>query len=176
MAVIIVGEEKNFAALRPRLFTGSVSTKAAGQVSAAIEAANPDVDLGKLVPGTVLEIPDGLPHVAVAGDLSVDQTSTQAVATVLDTGVAGIAQLTADAKAQATAAAAERKRLTSTFATKAIKAAARRDKTVAVGVKAAQDAFDARSEQEKARQAALAQAEQEWSSELAALRSLLTHE
>jgi len=174
MAVIIVGEEKNFAALRPRLFTGSVSTKAVGQVSAAIEAANPDADLGKLVPGTILEIPEGLPHVAVAGDVSVPQTSRQAVATVLDTSVAGIGQLTADAKAQATTQAEERKRLTATFATKAIKAAARQDKTVAVGVKAVQDAFDARSEQEKARQAALAQAEQEWSSELAALRSLLT--
>ena len=37
MPVIIVGSEKNFAALRPRLFSGSVSTKAAGEVSAAID-------------------------------------------------------------------------------------------------------------------------------------------
>jgi hypothetical protein len=176
MAVIIVGEEKNFAALRPRLFTGSVSTKAAGQVSTAIEAANPGVDLGKLVPGTVLEIPDGLPHVAVAGDLSIDATSKQAVATALDSGVAGVGQLTAEAQAQATAAAAERKRLTSTFATKAIKTAARQDATVAGRVKAVQDAFGVRAAQEKARQAALAQAEQEWSGELSVLRSLLTLE
>ena len=145
-------------------------------MSAAIEAANPGVDLGKLVPGTVLEIPDGLPHVAIAGDLSVDTTSKQAVATVLDTGVAGVAQLTADAEAQATAAAAERKRLTSTFATKAIKAAAKQDAAVAAGAKAVQNAFGDRATQEKARQAALAQAEQEWSGELAALRSLLTLE
>jgi len=176
MAVIIVGEEKNFAALRPRLFTGSVSTKAAGQVSAAIEDANPGVDLGKLVPGTVLEIPDGLPHVAVTGDLSVDTTSKQAVATALDTGVAGVAQLSADAQAQATDAAAERKRLTSAFGTKAVKAAAKGDATVAAGVKAAKEALGTAAAQEKAREAALAQAEQEWSSELAALRSLLTLE
>ncbi|HXJ34396.1 MAG TPA: hypothetical protein VMS22_10205 [Candidatus Eisenbacteria bacterium] len=176
MAVIIVGEEKNFAALRPRLFTGSVSTKAAGQVSAAIEAANPGVDLRKLVPGTVLSIPDGLPHVAVPGDLSVDAASKQAVSRILDTGAAGVAQLGADADVQATAAAAERKRLTSAFGTKAVKTAVRQEATVAAGVKAVQKALGASAADEKARQAALAQAEQEWSSELAALRSLLALE
>jgi hypothetical protein len=34
--MIVVGTEKNFAALRPRLFEGKVSSKAAGEVSAAI--------------------------------------------------------------------------------------------------------------------------------------------
>jgi len=173
MPVIIVGSEKNFAALRPRLFSGSVSTKAAGEVSAAIEEANPGVDLGKLIPGTVLDIPDGLPHVAVAGDLSIDQPSQQAVASVLDTGAATVAQLASDAKSQATAAAAERKQLAAKFATTAIKAAARQDATVAASVKAAKTALDAAATEQKARQDALAQAETEWASELTALRSLL---
>jgi hypothetical protein len=38
--MIVVGSEKNFAALRPRLFGGSVSSKAAGEVSAAIANVN----------------------------------------------------------------------------------------------------------------------------------------
>ena len=64
MPVIIVGNEKNFTALRSRIFSGRVPTAAAQEVSDAIAAANPHVDLNKLEPGTVLTVPD-LPHVKV---------------------------------------------------------------------------------------------------------------
>ena len=76
MAVLIVGTEKNFAALRPRLFEGRISSKAAGEVADAIRAANPHADLDKLAPGTVLRIPD-TPRVSMRGELSLDETTDE---------------------------------------------------------------------------------------------------
>ena len=74
MPVLIVGKEKNFAALRPRLFSGPISTAAAREVSEAIAAANPDADLSALQPGTILTVPDS-PHLSVRGDVSLDDTT-----------------------------------------------------------------------------------------------------
>ena len=76
MPVIIVGTEKNFAALRPRLFRGRVSTAAVKETTDALAAANPHVDLEALQPGTILTVPD-LPHVKVEGDVSLDDTTKQ---------------------------------------------------------------------------------------------------
>jgi hypothetical protein len=72
MPTVIVGNEENFAALRPRLFTGRVSTKTASEVAEQVQEANPHVDLDKLTPGTVLVIP-GAANVDVQGDLSLDE-------------------------------------------------------------------------------------------------------
>src|SRR5262245_52883912 len=124
MSVIIVGAEKNFAALRPRLFSGSVSTKAAGEVSAAIQEASPHADLKALTPGTVLTIPDDLPHVAVVGDLSFDATSKNAAATFVDVGAATLTHLAGTAQVVATDAAAARKAVARTLAGKQIADAA----------------------------------------------------
>lgn len=173
MAVIVVGNEKNFAALRPRLFSGSVSTKAAGEVSAAIQEANPHVDLAKLEPGTVLEVPDNLPHVAFAGNISLDESSQSAVSAVIDHGAAVVSQLAGTAPS---VAADDRKTLTAVLKTKVIRTAAQRDPAIAAGVKAASDALDQSAAREKAQREALAQAEKEWSDELKALRALITFE
>ena len=74
MPVLVVGTEKNFAALRPRLFTGRVSTRDARAVAEAIRAANPDVDLDRLTPGTVLTVPECV-GARMGRELSLDQTS-----------------------------------------------------------------------------------------------------
>src|ERR1700730_3309161 len=50
MPVIVVGTEKNFDALRPRLLSGKVSTAAKREVADAIAAANPHVDPKALAP------------------------------------------------------------------------------------------------------------------------------
>ena len=173
MAVIVIGNEKNFAALRPRLFAGSVSTKVAGEVTAAIEQANPGVDLAKLVPGTVIQVPDDLPHVVVEPGVSLDESSRKAIAGTLESSVGQVAQLVTDANARAADAAAERKQLVSALGTKAIKAATRQDTTIAAEVKAAKDSLDAAAALEKTRQDALAEALKEWTAELTELQALL---
>ena len=50
MPVIIVGTEKNFAALRPRLFSGKVSNATLREVTEAVAAANPHADLRRSSP------------------------------------------------------------------------------------------------------------------------------
>lgn len=71
MPIVVVGKEKNFAALRPRLFEGKVSNTVAGEVAARVREANPHANLDKLTPGTVLTIPDS-PKVHVRGEVSID--------------------------------------------------------------------------------------------------------
>jgi hypothetical protein len=173
MSVIIVGSERNFAALRPRLFTGSVSTKVAGKVSAAIAAANPGVDLGKLVPGTVLEIPDDLPHVSVGDAVAFDPGSQQAIATVLDAGSASIAGLVAGAKAQQESDASARKPMIAALGSNAVRALRRKDPSLGPAIASAQKALAAADAADKASQAALGRAQAQWQEELTALRALV---
>ena len=173
MPVIIVGNEKNFTALRTRIFGGRVSTAAAKEVSEAIAAANPDVDLNKLQPGTVLTVPDN-PHVKVSGDLSLDDTTKQ----ILD----GIAQSAADALDDiATAArsadrdaAAERKQLTATLASTELGAAGGRTKDIGDDIKAVQKAVADEEKAAKDRATALQQASDAWNAELKSLQGLLS--
>ena len=86
MPVIIVGTEKNFAALRTRLFSGRVSNAKLQEVTEAVAEANPHVDLNSLKPGTVLTIPDS-PHLSVSGDISLDDSTKELVDAVANAGV-----------------------------------------------------------------------------------------
>ena len=173
MAVIVVGTEKNFAALRSRLFTGSVSSKAAGEVSAAIQEANPHVDLKKLEPGTVLTIPDDLPHVSVRGDISLDDPSKHAAAGLVTVGTETLTQLTGAAESSAREAAAARKQLAKTLTGKQLGDAASADPAIAASLKAAQETIAAADADADARAAALDRAQAEWSAELAAVKATL---
>jgi hypothetical protein len=171
--VIIVGAEKDFAALRPRLFGRSVSSKAAGEVSAAIQAANPHADLKALQPGTVLVVPDELPHIEVRGDLSLDDSSKQAVAGLVTAGNTVLSHLTSSVQSRAAEAADARKQLAKTLAGKQLADAADKDAALAASLKAAQDAIAAGDAEAQARADALAAAEAEWSAELVALKATL---
>ncbi len=173
MSVIVVGAEKNFAALRPRLLSGSVSSKAAGEISAAIQEANPHADLKALAPGTVLTIPDDLPHVVVRGDVSLDDLSKTTVTGIVTDGDATITQLTTTGLSVAKDAATARKALAKSLTGAQLTAAASQDKAVAASIQAAQDALAAADAAAKARTDALAQAQTEWSAELAALKATL---
>ncbi|HWC85646.1 MAG TPA: hypothetical protein VG388_03840 [Solirubrobacteraceae bacterium] len=173
MSVLIVGNEKNFAALRPRLFTGSLSSKAAGQVSAAIEAANPGVDLGRLVPGTVLDIPDDLPAVSGTEAVAFDPASRQAIAAILDAGAATIDGLAAVAKAQQEADAAARKPVAAALGSAALRTLRRKDASLGPRITAAQKALAAADAADQERQVALAGAQAQWQEELGALSALV---
>jgi len=175
MAVIVVGTEKNFAALRPRLFSGRVPNAAVKETTEALAAANPGVDLEALQPGTILTVPD-LPHVSVKGDVSdvsLDDTTKQLLEGLANAGGSALDDLLAAARRTERDDAAERKQLAATLASKDLDAAARKDKALAPELKAAQDAVDEAEKQAKDRTAALDAARSDWSAELKALKSLL---
>jgi hypothetical protein len=173
MSVLIVGSEKNFAALRPRLFTGAVASKVAGTVSAAIAAANPGVDLGKLVPGTVLEIPGDLPSVSVNEAVALDPGSRQAIAAILDAGLASVAGLAAAAKAQQQADAAARKPVLAALGSSALRTLGQKDASLGPRITAARGALAAAAAADKESQVALARAQAQWQEELKALEALV---
>jgi hypothetical protein len=173
MPVIIVGNEKNFTALRSRLFSGRVSTAAAKEVSEAIAAANPHVDLNKLEPGTVLTVPD-VPHVKVSGDLSLDDTTKQVLAGIAQSGADALDDIVTAARAADRDAAAERKQLTATLGSTELGAAGGRNKDIADDVKAVQKAVADEEKAAKDRTAALQQASDAWNAELKTLQGLLS--
>lgn len=172
MPVIVVGNEKNFAALRSRLFTGRVSNTTVHEVTTAIEAANPHVDLAALEPGTVLTVPD-LPKVSVRGDLSFDEMTRQALAAVLETAATTLEQLESTARTREVEDTAERKRLAKALTAKELPAAGRADKAVAAALKAAEDGIAVENAAAKDRLAALDKVQAEWGGELEVLKKLL---
>ena len=172
MPVIVVGTERNFAALKPRLVTGRVSTAAVSEITAAISAANPHADLSRLEPGTILTIPEDVPHLEVRGEVSLDDTTRSAIEGVTNAGAAALEELVAAAAAREKEGTAERKALTKSLAGKEVTAAARRDKALGADVKAAEQAIADEDAQAKERAAALKQAQAGWKAELAALKEL----
>ena len=172
MPVIIVGTEKNLAALRSRLFSGKVSNTTVSEVSAAIRTANPHVDLNALQPGTVLTVPDH-PKVSVRGDVSLDETSKQALGTILETAATALEQLIATARTREVDDTGERKQLGKALTAKDLDVAVRTDKAVAAALQAARDGLAAEEARAKDRVAGLDSARTEWSGELEALKKLL---
>lgn len=172
MPVIIVGAEKNFAALRPRLFSGSVSNKVVHDVTEAIAAANPHADLKALQTGTVLTVPDH-PRVSVQGDLSLDATSTQAIDGVIQMGINALEELSSTAETVARDAVAEGKRLVKLLSDPEIQAAADKDDGIAADLDAAREAAAAEDADAKQRTTAFEQARAEWTNELNELRKIL---
>ena len=132
MAVIVVGTEKNFAALRPRIFSGRVSNVALKETTEALVAANPGVDLEKLQPGTILTVPDS-PHVSVKGDVSLDDTTKQLLEGLANTGASTLKELVATAQKTERDAAAERKQLAAALSSKDVDAAVRKDQALGAG-------------------------------------------
>ncbi|HEY7537037.1 MAG TPA: hypothetical protein VH721_03540 [Gaiellaceae bacterium] len=172
MPVIVVGSEKNFAALQPRLLAGRVSTSAAREVRAAVEAANPHADLSALEPGTILTVPD-LPKVSVRSEVSLDDSSRRVIAGLAEIGGTTLDELAAATKEGERAASTERKQLAKALSAKELDVAARKDKALAAGLKAARAAVDEENAAAKERAAALEQARAEWSAELKALQKLV---
>ena len=171
MPILVVGSEKNFAALRPRLFAGRVSPKAAGEVAAAIREANPHADLDKLAPGTVLTIPES-DRVSVRGELSLGETVRAAVEGLSNAGRSALEELTATAAARESEASEERKQLAKTLRSKELEGPARQDKALAADLDATREAVAEEEKRSGERAAALDQAKAEWTQELDALKGL----
>jgi hypothetical protein len=172
MALLVVGTEKNFAALRPRLFEGRISTKVAGEVAEAIRASNPHADLDKLAPGTVLTIPD-VPKVRVRGELSLDETTRSGIDSLVEAGRAALEQLAAAAADRERASAAERKELANALEMKELATAARKEPALRPDVESARAAVEQEEARARERAAALKKAQVDWSAELDELKTLV---
>jgi hypothetical protein len=172
MPVIIVGDEKNFAALRPRLFRGRVSNKVVHEVTEAIASANPDADLKALQPGMVLTVPDD-PRLSVEGDLSLDQATRQALDGIAQAVSQALGELSATGKRRERESVAEAKRLTKVLSGRELKAAIRKDKDLSEALQSARAGASAEAESAQERTAALEKAQAEWTKELDALKTLL---
>jgi hypothetical protein len=172
MPVIIVGSEKNFAALRPRLFSGRVPTAAMQEVTEAVAAANPHADLKALKPGTILTIPDS-PHIAVSGDISLDDSTKELIDAIVEAGADTLDELVTTARGAERNAAAERKQLGATLARPELDAAGKKDKALGDDLNAIKQAVDDDEAAAKQRATALDEARDSWKAELTALKELL---
>jgi hypothetical protein len=172
MPVIIVGTEKNFAALRTRLFSGRVSGARLQEVTDAVAEANPHADLNSLRPGTILTIPDS-PHLSVSGDISLDDSTKELVDAVANAGSGAHDDLVAAARVADRNGAAERKQLIATLARPELGEAAKKDQALSEDLKAVKKAVDDDEAQAKKRTAGLQEATASWKSELESLKGLL---
>jgi hypothetical protein len=172
MPVIIVGTEKNFAALRTRLFSGRVSSARLQEVTDAVAEANPHADLSALKPGTILTIPDS-PHLSVSGDISLDDSTKELVDAVANAGSQALEDLVAAARVADRSAAVERKQLVATLARPELAEVAKKDQALSEDLKAVRKAVDDDEAQAKKRTAGLQEATTSWKSELESLKGLL---
>jgi hypothetical protein len=172
MPVIVVGTEKNFAALRPRLFAGKVSNKVAGEVAADVREANPHVNLDRLKPGTVLTVPDS-PRVRVRGELSLDETTKSAVEGVANLGKSLLADLAGTSEQREKEATAERKAVLKALESVGTGAGRARDKELAKDLESARKALAEEEERAKERSATVKQAQAEWTAALDELKARL---
>ena len=172
MPIVVVGAERNFAALRSRLFSGRVSTAAAGRVADALRRANPHIDLDDLRPGTVLTVPD-LPEVSVERELSLDEASSRAVDALFEAGTEALEGLVAAAQVLERERAAERKQLAKALDSREVRAAASQDPALAADLEATRGAVADEEAAAKERAAALKRARAEWGEELEALKAVL---
>ncbi len=172
MAVIVVGKEKNFAALRPRLFADKVSNKTAGDVAAEIRKSNPHANLDRLTPGTVLTVPDS-PKVRVRGELSLDETTKAAIAGLAGFGKSVLDDLAGTAERRGAEAKAERKRVLKALDGLGGRSARQRDRELAKDLESARNALAEEDDRAQERAATLKKAQAEWTAELDALQGLL---
>jgi hypothetical protein len=171
MPTIVVGTEKNFTALRPVLFEGRVSTAVVGEAKEAVRDANPHADLEKLVPGTVLTVPENLPGVAVDPQpaVKVGAGSTEPVRALPSHGRLELDAIAEAAKTRETATRAGRKQVAKAFDSPALATAMKRDKKLAADVEAARTALAEEEGRVKERAAELKKAQAEWAAGLDAL-------
>jgi hypothetical protein len=171
MPVLVVGNEKNFAALRARLFSGRVPAAAAREIAEAIRVANPHAKLDALRPGTVLTIPD-MPRIALEADLSLGETLARRVEELSDAADT-LDEVAEAARRRQREDTEERGRLAKSLDRGEIADAAREDPALAAGVEAVRKAVDDDEARAKARAAALKRARGAWKEELDALKAQL---
>lgn len=175
MPVVIVGTEKNFTALRGRLFQKRAPAATVRVVEEAIREANPHVDLTKLEPGTVIRVPR-IPGIDfdVGEGVSLDPATRGIIGEVHREVREVLGTLVADAERRQTEDAAERKRLVRTLEGRDVQASIGRDRELAAQLDAAKVALEEETATSKRELAVLRRTATSWDEELAALGDLLT--
>jgi len=171
MPIIVVGNEKDFAALRPRLFSGNVSAKAAAEAAKTVRKANPGVDLDNLAPGTVLVVPEAL-NLEVRGDLSLDETTKNAVEGAMEFGKKALEGIAEGAAKRESETKAERRRVLKALDSIGQETARPRERGLAKELEAARNAVAEEDKRAKERASALKKAQAEWTAGLDALNDL----
>jgi len=172
MAVLVVGSEKNFAGLRARVVTGTVSSAAAKRIAEAFRRANPAVDFDKLRPGTILTVPD-LPELSARAGLTLDDGIDQAADAVLANATEILDGLVETANRLRKEAAAERRQVAKAMDQGEVREAADRIPGLREDLEAARNALEEEEAGDKERAAALKKARAQWAEELSAFRELL---
>jgi hypothetical protein len=168
MPIVVVGTEKNFAALRPRLFEGKVSNTVAGEVADQVREANPHANLDKLTPGTVLTIPDS-PNVQVRGEVSLDKPTTGELKGLGDQAKALLAGIVTAADAREAASHEERARALEALDAIGTATARPRDKALTKEIAAARKAVTEEDGHADQRIQTLKRAQAEWTDGVDAL-------
>ena len=168
MPIVVVGNEKNFAALRPRLFGTKVSSKIAGEVADQVRKANPHADLDKLTPGTVLTIPDSA-DVQVRGELSLDEPTTNELKGLGEQGKALLAGIVTAADQREAETHKQRARAREALDSIGTGTTSPREKGLTKELAAARKGLEEEDERAKQRTETLKQAHVEWTEGLDAL-------
>ena len=172
MAVLVVGSEKNVAAVRARVATGAVSGAAAKRIADAFRQANPGVDLDNLQPGTVLVVPD-LPELKARGDITLDDGVVKAADIALANATETLDGLVETATRQRKEAAAERRRVAKVIDAGELRETADRTPGLLADLEMARQALETDEVADKVHAAALKKAQAQWAADLKAFRELL---
>lgn len=172
MAVLVVGSEKNFAAVRARVASGTVTGAAAKRIADAFRQANPGVDLDKLQPGTVLVVPD-LPELKARGDITLDDGVVKAADIALANATETLDGLVEAATRQRKEAAAERRRVAKVIDAGELRETADRIPGLLADLEMARRALEEDEVADKVHAAALKKAQAQWAADLKAFRELL---
>jgi len=168
MPIVVVGTEKNFAALRPRLFGGKVSSNVAAEVADQVRKANPHANLDKLIPGTVLTIPDSA-NIQVRGELSLDEPTTNELRGLGDHGKALLAGIVTAADQREAQMREERARALEALDSIGTGTTKPREKGLTKELAAARKALTEEDERTNQRTETLKRARAEWTQGLDAL-------
>lgn len=172
MPVIIVGEERTFSELRPRLLKGRISRDALRRVNDAVRDANPHVDLSRLERGAVLTIPD-MPEIPMRADLSVDDITKRGIQEVATAFADGLKRAEESLKERAQADRSERTKVKRALKTSAVAEAKRKDRKLDSDLDAVAEALVEQDERAKERSAAFKKAARSWQEGLENLKSLV---
>jgi hypothetical protein len=168
MPIVVVGNEKNFAALRGRLLGDKVSRTQARELADAIRESNPHADLDKLRPGTVLIVPDS-PIVRVRGELALDEPTAKGVEGLGQLGKQALEGLAEAAKTRAAEARKERARVLKAMDAFEARTDRPKDARLTKNLKSARQTLEGEDDGAKQRAATLEKAQVEWASGLDAL-------
>ncbi len=172
MPIVVVGNEKNFAALRPRLFSGKASATATAEAAEAVRKANPGVDLDNLAPGTVLVVPEA-PNLTVRGDLSLDDTTKNAVANAAELGKKALEGIAEGAAKREAETRVERRHVLKELDSIGRETTRPRELGLAKELETARKAIAEEDERAKERASVLKEARAEWTAGLDALKDLV---